>query len=145
MSIDKGLGRWFMKDTHRQSFPNLGSREVEVLKILWREGELTAHDALGFIANEQITLSTMQSTMERLYRKKLVSRTKSGRSYLYQSAISQSNVINNLLHDLTAQICDGDLAPIISGFMSFVDENPSASNSIEIDCLQKRSPKDSDD
>lgn len=120
--LEKGLSRWLKKD-HYQPFPTLGSREIEVLKFLWREGEQTAQQTLSFFANEQISLSTIQSTLERLHRKNLLLRKKHGRSYTYQAAISQSDLISHLLQDITTQVSDGDIAPLISGFMSFVGED----------------------
>lgn len=120
--IEKGVGRWLKRRTRTNTLPSLGSREIDVLKLLWREGELTAQQALSCFANEQITLSTLQSTLERLHRKSLVNRQKTGRFYTYTAAISQSHMISHLLYDITDQISDGDMAPMISGFMSFVGD-----------------------
>lgn len=117
-----GKNRWFNKRLFKQQMPPLGARELDVMKILWREEGVSAQQALQIIGNDAITLSTMQSTLERLHRKGLVERQKEGRLYLYNAAIGQSDMIRHLLQDMSMQISDGDMAPMISGFMDFIAE-----------------------
>ena len=121
-SISHGLEKLLRHRLHRQQAPTLGRRELEVMKILWREDELSAQAMLDCFVNDEISLSTMQSTLERLCRKKLVSREKAGRYYLYRAATSQSAIIAQLLGDIAEDFSDGDMAPMISGFMSFIDQ-----------------------
>ncbi|MCU4675023.1 BlaI/MecI/CopY family transcriptional regulator [Catenovulum sp. 2E275] len=121
-NLGKGLSHWFGNRQKTTQVPSLGVREIEVLRILWREGELSAQQVLQFIENEEISLSTMQSTLERLFRKNLLSRQKSGRYYLYTASISQSAIISGLLQDIASQLSGGDMAPMISGFIEYVGE-----------------------
>lgn len=121
-NIGKGLSQWFGSRRQQMQVPTLGAREIEVLQILWQQGELSAQQVLPYIENETISLSTMQSTLERLHRKKLLNRIKSGRYFLYTASVSQASIISCLLQDIASQISDGDMAPMISGFMEFVGE-----------------------
>lgn len=143
--INKSIDRWLKNNARSEPLPTLGTREIKVLKLLWRDGELTAQQALSFFANDQISLSTMQSTLERLHRKNLVNRSKTGRFYTYKAAISQQAMISNLLQDIAEQISDGDLAPMISGFMSFMGEEASAHNIKEVEQLLTKNHKGTDD
>lgn len=120
-SIDRLLGH------HRQRSPapTLGGRELEVMKILWRGEVLSAQQVLQEITDNSLSLSTMQSTLERLHRKELISREKTGRFYLYRAAVSRNTIITQLLGEIADQLGDGDLAPMISGFMSFIDQETS--------------------
>jgi predicted transcriptional regulator len=82
-------------------------------------------------------LSTMQSTLERLHRKGLVAREKTGRFYLYGAAVSRNTIITQLLGDIAEQLGDGDMAPMISGFMSFIDQETSEPLSADLrDAIQ---------
>lgn len=101
--------------------PMLGERELEVLKILWREEALSAKQVLQHLPDSDLSLSTMQSTLERLHRKKLLFREKTGRFFVYRAAVSRSEMITQLLEDMAEQISDGQMAPMISGFMAFID------------------------
>ena len=131
-NLGKGLSQWFGCREKKTQVPSLGVREIEVLRILWREGELSAQQVLSFIEDEEISLSTMQSTLERLHRKALLSRVKSGRYYLYTASVSQSSMISSLLQDIASQLSGGDMAPMISGFIEFVgDESPESIKQIK--------------
>lgn len=119
MNIFKqSLGQWFSAKA-----PVLGSREIEVLKVLWRDGEQSAQAIHHELMEADISLSTVQSTLERLYRKHLVSREKIGRYFVYQAKMDQSALVCDFLKDLTAQISDGNMAPVISGFMDYMAES----------------------
>ena len=120
--IDNMLERFLGIRRSKNPMPPLGPRELEVLKLLWREQPLTAQCIHQRSQSQDISLSTVQSTLERLYRKQLIEREKSGRSYVYTAAINQSTVISRLLQDLAIEISDGDMAPMISGFMDFISE-----------------------
>lgn len=143
--IDKVLQRWLGHRPAKPPMPALGPRELEVLKILWREDELTAQTILERSPSANLSLSTMQSTLERLYRKDLIERNKSGRSYVYTAAINQSTAISRLLQDLAFDISDGDMAPMISGFMDFIGEEIPAADTAEIEDLIITRIQDNDD
>ena len=102
--------------------PVLGGRELDIMKILWREGARSAQEVLHASGESNLSLSTIQSTLERLHRKELVSRQKTGRFYLYRAALSRSTVISQLMVDIAEQFGEGDLAPMISGFASFIGQ-----------------------
>lgn len=107
--------------------PALGERELEVMKILWQARSLSAKQVLQHIPDRELSLSTMQSTLERLHRKQLLHREKAGRYYVYQAAVTRTQIISQLLGDITEQICDGDVAPLVSGFSEFYSEKASVS------------------
>ena len=90
--LENTKNRWFRKRLFKQQMPPLGTRELDVMKILWREGDLSAQQTLEILGNGSISLSTMQSTLERLHRKGLVERSKSGRLYLYTAEIGRAHV-----------------------------------------------------
>lgn len=114
------------------------------MKILWRCGQFSAQQVLAEIRDQHISLSTMQSTLERLTRKQLVTRKKSGRYYLYTAALSQSGMIGQLLGEISEQIGDGEMAPMISGFMSFVDQEAPGLLSDQIREVMQQSPDNHD-
>tara|TARA_R110002110_G_scaffold406421_1_gene626530 strand:- start:379033 stop:379488 length:456 start_codon:yes stop_codon:yes gene_type:complete len=102
--------------------PDLGERELLVLEVLWEGAGSTAQAVHSKMPDKAISLSTVQSTLERLYRKRLVDRTKEGRSYRYQAAMERSQLISALLRNMAHHVSAGDLAPMISGFLNYVAE-----------------------
>lgn len=83
------------------SIPALGKLEVAVLECIWAEGELSAkeaHDTVG--AQRGIALNTVQSAMERLYRKGLLSRVKASHAYRYSASVARPQLLANLINDV---------------------------------------------
>lgn len=120
-SLNLGLGQLVNANSVKQNAPVLGGRELEVMKILWREGTLSAQQVLRLSDEPQPSLSTLQSTLERLHRKQLLSRQKMGRSYYYRARVTRSAIIGQLIGDIATHFGEGDMAPMISGFMSYID------------------------
>ena len=144
-SLKNPLDRLLRKQRSDNRAPTLGARELEVMKILWAREGLSAQQVLDNISADDISLSTMQSTLERLHRKALLVRTKSGRFYVYHAAISRSTIISQLLGDISEQIGDGDMAPMVSGFLSFIDQQaPGTIAPRALDALHKL-PTDNDE
>ncbi|MHA7835159.1 MAG: BlaI/MecI/CopY family transcriptional regulator [Algiphilus sp.] len=85
---------------HKQT-PPLGDLERDVMELLWSEDACTAqeiHDALA--GARGLTLSTVQSTVERLSRKQLVHREKEGRAYCYRAVLSREHLLARLVAEL---------------------------------------------
>ncbi len=127
-TIGLGLNKLLLKRQAQAPAPNLGERELEVLKILWEHKTLTAREVLAHGREAELSLSTMQSTLERLCRKELLNRQKQGRQYVYSAAVSRSAIISQLLGDISDQFSEGDIAPMISGFVSFLDRESAKQN-----------------
>ncbi|PIE38968.1 MAG: hypothetical protein CSA53_03545 [Gammaproteobacteria bacterium] len=102
------------------ALPDLGERELAVLEVLWERGDATAQAVQQQMTDAGISLSTVQSTLERLHRKGLLARNKQGRAYCYRALLDRSQLISGLLRDMAEQVAAGDLAPMISGFLDFV-------------------------
>lgn len=144
-NITSEFGRFLRHHRRKQLAPRLGERELEVMKILWRGESLSAQQVLQRIADNSLSLSTMQSTLERLHRKQLLIRKKSGRRFVYDAAVSQSVIISQLLEHIAEQITDGEMAPMVSGFMSFIDVRPPEAISEEARKVIEGLAADSDD
>ncbi len=102
------------------SLPDLGERELLVLEVLWERGDATARAVCRDMPGDGISLSTVQSTLERLHRKQLALRTKQGRAYVYRAALRREELISGLLHELADNLAAGELAPMISGFLDYL-------------------------
>jgi predicted transcriptional regulator len=106
--------------------PELGALELQVLKCLWSApGPVDARAVHSAVAERRISLSTVQATLERLHRKQLLARTKAGRAYLYSATVSRESLIGALIRNVANRLADGELEPVISGFLDLVgDEDP---------------------
>ncbi len=98
--------------------PRLGELETAVLRHLWARGAADAkevHRTLREAAD--ITLSTVQSTLERLHRKQLLLREKLGHAYRYAPAITaeqfRARAIAEAAGDLRGAAAEGILAAFV--------------------------------
>lgn len=107
-----------MKDTTKPLL--LGNFELETLEYLWREGNGSAK-ALHFELGKKRgnTLNTVQSTLDRLYKKGLLSRTKKGHSYFYECLFSRTEVLARKFKDLAAELSGGEWNSVFEGFIEF--------------------------
>ncbi len=123
-----------------QKLPDLGERELLVLEALWERGDATAQEIKRRMPDSHVSLSTVQSTLERLNRKRLVTRIKQGRAYSYQTTASRSQLISSLLREMAQHVAGGDMAPMISGFLDYISkEAPDQIGSLSQSIGQRRS------
>ena len=96
----------------------LGELERAVLAHLWSAGAADAkavHVALG--RRRGITLSTIQSTLKRLYEKGLLGRTKVSHAHLYVPAIDREEFERAALDRTIEQVLGGRTDAMIAAFV----------------------------
>jgi len=101
----------------------LGPLERAVLDYLWSADTgadvATVHAAVG--APRRLASNTIQSTLERLVRKRLLSRRRRGRAYEYAPTITRAAWIGTLLDAVAEGLGDGERAELLAGFVDFAD------------------------
>ena len=101
---------------------NLGELELRVLEALWRRPHLDARqvrEALNAEVPQRRVpgLSTIQSTLERLYRKTYIDRIKQGHAFTYHASVSRGNLLGRMLGDVIQLLHDGRMETILSSFV----------------------------
>lgn len=98
----------------------LGDLEKRVLHYLWEVAEADAKQVHGALTKGAGgALNTIQSALERLFRKGLLARHKRGHAYYYCSRIAREELIANMIQEVTGDfINDGD-DTLIAAFSSF--------------------------
>lgn len=102
--------------------PLLGQLELNVLEYVWRLGSADAKGIQRHLDQQRcIALSTVQSTLERLVRKKLLTRNRVSHAYIYEPAVSRQNLIAQLIKSVVSELSGGDLEPAMSGLIDLAD------------------------
>lgn len=84
----------------------LGKLERQVLNEAWKQSEVSVRDVyLSF--GESVAYTTLMTTMDRLFKKKLLTRRKNGRAFVYLAALSPEEFDQGIWEDLV----DGLLGP----------------------------------
>lgn len=110
----------------------LTKSELAVLKVLWREGELSARevheglpDALGW------AYSTTRTTVDRMAAKGLLAKRSFHGIYLYRARISRPAGLASVVRDLAERVLETDYAPVVSLFAEANDLSPEEVDELE--------------
>lgn len=106
----------------REKVPPLGNLERAVLTRLWSHGPADPrrmHAAVG--APRGITVNTVQSTLERLCRKRLAARSKRGRSYCYAARVSREEWVARCLEELLCGLPGTEPRAYLATFVSLAE------------------------
>ena len=101
------------------SRPYLGELELAILEELWRQGPLDAKATHRIVGTRRgISLNTVQSTLERLFRKQLLGRNKVSHAYVYAPAIQREELMERLIEEVVETFSNGRSESML---MAFVD------------------------
>ena len=112
----------------------LGELEKQVLQYLWDTDQADAKQVHAhFKKRRGGSLNTIQSTLDRLFKKGLLLREKHGHAFQYMAAIERQAFIGQLIMDVTSDFSTDDKNPLLAAFTSM----SSAFNEDQLDELEQ--------
>lgn len=89
--------------------------ELEILKVLWKEGELSVREVRVFLAESGKVLAhtTLITMLNLMTEKKYVSRKPKANSYLFRPRVSQEDVSKGMASDLVARVFGGSTSALM--------------------------------
>jgi predicted transcriptional regulator len=111
------------KRPHEVASAALGKLERRVLEETWRRGETTVRDV--FLAfEEKIAYTTLMTTLDRLYKKRLLSRRKDGRAFIYAPQVTREELEQGIREDvIDGLLTNGSLGePILACIVDAIGE-----------------------
>jgi predicted transcriptional regulator len=84
----------------------LGPLETQVMEVLWACGECRAREVMERL-DRNLAYTTIMSTLDRLFRKNLVSRRLCDRAYIYSPLITCQEWIDRVARDVVAKLLAG--------------------------------------
>ena len=121
----------------------LGKLERQVLDQIWRRGEVSVRD-IYVTFDEQVAYTTLMTTLDRLYKKKLLERRKDGRAFLYAPAVSREEFEHGIREDLIDGLLGGGaegIEPVLACIVDTVSERDRESLD-ELDRLVKEKKRE---
>jgi predicted transcriptional regulator len=93
----------------------LTERELELMHVFWRHGELTAAEARDRLAAAGLdrTYTTIANLVRTLHEKGFVAQVNSDRPFLYRPSRSYEDVSGSLLGDLVQRVFRGSRAQLL--------------------------------
>ena len=122
MKTPRFLLRGFRRPSEVASLA-LGKLERQVLDEAWGRGEVSVRD-IYLTFEERIAYTTLMTTLDRLYKKRLLERRKDGRAFLYSPAVTREE----FEHGIREDVIDGLLAatdavqPVLACIVDAVSE-----------------------
>jgi predicted transcriptional regulator len=100
---------WKKRNSNRSEaavFSLLGHLEESVMEILWLSGESSVRVVADHLDRPR-AYTTVMTTLDRLYKKGLLERRKSGRAFLYSPKLSRDEFTRSRAGDLVAGFLAG--------------------------------------
>lgn len=94
---------------------DLGSSELEVLKVLWEEAPCTVRDVLNHLheRGRHVAYTTVQTLLTRLEQKNYVRSDKTGVAHVFRPRLTRDRVTKSRLKALVDQLYDGAAGPLV--------------------------------
>jgi predicted transcriptional regulator len=119
---------WGFKSSHEILEKSLGALEREVMSVCWSQPESSVREVCSRLTSG-VAYTTVMTTMDRLFKKGLLTRQKLGRAFVYSPTVTrdalESAVANELVHSLLRGNRREPL-PILSSLVDAVSERDRA-------------------
>ena len=88
--------------------------ELDILKILWRQGPGRVRDVRrGLAPRRKLAYTTVMTMMKIMVDKKYLARRKDGDSFVYRSLVTRKKTTGRMLRDLLKRAFDGSAAALV--------------------------------
>lgn len=92
------------------------------MERIWSNGPADVKQVHRAISDERkITLNTVQSTMERLFRKDMLTREKVSHAYVYSAKLTREQMTAQIMGTLVGRLAGGRTEPMLSAFVDLAD------------------------
>lgn len=102
-----------------KNLPDLSKAEYDVLRILWKRGELSVREVHDEVQQDTgWAYTTTKTVMDRMAAKKLLKRIQLHGVYVYQPLISRPQGLARFIHFFTNRILEVDKDSVLAMFAS---------------------------
>ena len=119
---------WGFKSSHEMLENRLGALEREVMAVVWDHDEINVRDVCARLS-AAVAYTTVMTTMDRLFKKRLLSRRKVGRAFVYRAAATRKELEGAVATELVQSLLQrpgGEPLPILSLLVDAVSERDRA-------------------
>jgi predicted transcriptional regulator len=119
---------WGFKSSQQMLDDRLGALEREVLSLVWERGDTTVRDVCARL-EPPIAYTTVMTTMDRLFKKRLLLRHKVGRAFVYRAVATREELEGAIAGELVQTLLQTDGSeplPILSSLVDAVSDRDRA-------------------
>jgi len=106
----------------------LGALEREVMDVVWKAGELNVREACEHLKSS-VAYTTVMTTRDRLFKKRLLARRKVGRAFLYSAAATRNEMEGAVATELVQSLLQRHVSeplPLLSSLVDAVSDRDRA-------------------
>ena len=119
---------WGFKSSQQIVESSLGALERAVMSIAWREGDISVREACNRLS-VNVAYTTVMTTMDRLFKKGLLTRRKVGRAFVYRAAATRKELEGAVASELVQSLLhrdDNEPLPVLSSLVDAVSDRDRA-------------------
>ena len=119
---------WGFKSSREILESRLGVLERQVMNLVWETGEINVREACERLG-AAVAYTTVMTTMDRLFKKRLLSRHKVGRAFVYRAAVTREELESAIAGELVQTLLQADGSeplPILSSLVDAVSDRDRA-------------------
>lgn len=99
----------------RNGLGSLGGLEIEIMPIVWRDGQVTVKDVFEeMYGKHKLAYTTIMTVMNRLAKKDVLKQDRRTIPYLYTAAVSQSEMAGKMLDQVVDKVLGGSTGMLVS-------------------------------
>jgi predicted transcriptional regulator len=122
----------------RRKSSTLTEQELEIMKIIWRIGEVTVRQVYEEILKERkIAYTTVMTMMGILEEKKFLKKTRTEKAHVYRPAQAKSLVMSRMVKEFVERVFNGSAKPLMMHLVE--SEQVTEEELAEIAVIVKRS------
>jgi predicted transcriptional regulator len=95
----------------------LGDLEQSVMDVLWEEAPLAVREVQRRIARGKLAYTTVMTTLDRLFKKRLLAREKVGLAFVYRPAIDRGEYQRRIVEAALAPLLEQSSGAVLAAFV----------------------------
>lgn len=101
------------------------------MDVLWRQAPASVHELHAALAGRDLAYTTVMTTMDRLHKKGLLSRSKRSQAYLYEPVLSREDFERRLVSSMLGGLPGASRDALLAGFLDFAGEDAETLDQLE--------------
>lgn len=99
--------------------------QMAILKLLWERGEASVAEVWEALHPDRgLAQTTIATLLSRLERRGVVGRRAEQRQYLYRPLVTEDEVRQSMVGELTERLFEGDVTALVSHLLTSQEVNP---------------------
>jgi predicted transcriptional regulator len=100
----------------------LGVLEERVMEILWSSPPMSVREVCGEMRRRRPAYTTVMTTLDRLYRKGLLARSREGIAYIYRPAMTRDDYHRRVVEAAMGELVATSTEPVLAAFVDVAAE-----------------------